>query len=459
MASSTSVSSLLSPTFQASGLASGLDTQSIINNLVSIEGRSVTMAQTQQSAYQTQISSIATLTTKLQALQTATSALGTSGVLGVSQVGTTSGFSATPSSAASAGSYAVQVNALAAAAKARSTGFATGATVTGGTLNLSINGTGYDVTIADGSTLSTVAQSINQSGAPVSATVLTTNGMSYLSLTNRDTGFTVGQDPSSALAITENPTGSQGQALGLTMTQAAANAKVTVDGLDFERSSNSMTDVLPGVTLNVSSLTTAPSDLVLATDTTATQTNLQKFVDSYNDLMTTLRQHLNVKTTDDTTKTLTNDPSVRQLQTALQSLVSGVLTTNSTVRTLADVGIKTGSDGTLSIDSDRLGKALATDASAVNALFQTATTGLSDTVKALSTRYTDVVDGIFTSRTSGLQGSVKSLDATISNLQLRLDGYRKNLVAQYAAMETVVSKFKSLADYLTQQTASKTSSS
>lgn len=455
---SSSVSSSLSPSFQASGLASGLDTASIIDNLVKIESRSVSSATARQAAFQTQISSIGDLTSKLQALATAAKELGTSGVLGVTQVGTTSGFTATPGSTASAGRYAVQVNFLAAAAKAQSAAFATDA-VRGGTLDLSVNGTSYAVTIGDGDSLATVAQSINQLGAPVRASVLTTNGASYLSLTNQDTGFTIGQPASSALTITETTTGTLGQALGLALTQQAANATVTVDGLSFERTSNTMTDVLPGVTLNLSATTTSSSDLVLSTDTTATQTNLQKFVDAYNALMTPVRRHLNVQTTDDTTKTLAGEQSVRQLQSAMQGLVSGVLTTNPLIRTLADVGIKTGNDGTLSIDAERLGKAMTTDAQAVNSLFQTATTGLSDAVKTLSDRFTNSTDGVFTSRTHSLEKQVKNLDTTIANLQLRVDGYRKRLVAQFAAMEKVVSGFKTLADYLTQQTASQSSSS
>lgn len=451
---SSSVSNLLSPSFQASGLASGMDTASIVDNLVSIERRSVDLAEARQEAYRTQISNLGDLATKLKALSTAAEALGTSGVLGVSQVGTTSGFTATPGPSATAGRYSVLVNDLAQAAKARSAGFATDTTVRGGTLNLSVNGTGYDVTIEDGSSLSSVATAINQSGAPVSATVLTTNGTSYLSLTNRETGFTVGQDPATALVITETVTGSQGQALGLASTQQASNASVTVDGLTFERTSNTLTDVLPGVTLTLSAETTTASDLVLTNDTSATKTNLQKFVDAYNDLMKTLRRHLNVQTDDDTTKTLGHDSSVRGLQASLMGLVSGVLSTNPLVRTLADVGVKTSNDGTLTIDGERLSKAIATDAHAVNSLFQTATTGLSDAVESLADRYTDTVDGIFTTRTKGLENSVDDLDTTIGNLELRLEGYRKRLIAQFTAMETVVSTFKSLSDYLTQQTTS-----
>lgn len=448
------------PVFSAGGLASGLDTNSIIESLVKIESNSVTIATTQQSAYKTQISEIGELTTRIQALATAAAALKTNGVLGVAQVGTTLGFSATPSSSASAGSYAIQVDTLATAAKARSTSFTAGTTVTGSTLTLGFNGTTYNLDVADGSSLDTVAGQINQLGAPVSAVVLTTTGgTQYLSLTNKDTGFTVGQNPSDALTFSETITGSTGQALNFAITQPATNSTFSVDGLPFERTTNTVADALPGTTLNLTKKTTAPETLVLANDATATQSNLQKFVDSYNSLMNLVRAHLNVKTTQDRSLTLAGDSSLRALQTKMENMVSGVLGTGSaTVRTLADVGIKTGTDGTLSIDSARLSSAIGTDARAVNALFQTATTGLGDIAKSLSKTYTDGVDGIFTSRTSGLNNSVKRLDTTISNLQLRVDGYRKTLVAQFAAMEKIVGSFKSVATFLTQQDASRTAS-
>jgi flagellar hook-associated protein 2 len=451
MASTVSSSSALSPNFTATGLASGLDTASIVDQLVAIESRSVTLAQNRQVAFNTQISQLGDLTSKLQAVNTAAAALGTDGVLGVTGVGSASGFTATPSSLANPGSYAVQVTGLASPAKARSASFAADVKVTGGTLSLSVNSVTTDIAIDDGATLEQVATSINQSAAGVSAAVLTSGGNRYLSLTRRDTGFVVGQAAGSALAVTESYTGAQGQALGLGITQPATNASLTVDGLPFERSSNTISDVVPGVTLALTSKTAASEDLVLATDTSATKTNLQKFVDAYNALMKTVRQHLSPQSTTDTTRTLAGDPSLRSLQGGLQRLISGSLTTSSTVRSLADVGIRTGSDGTLSIDETRLGKAIGTDSQAVNALFQTAATGIAASTKALSDRFTNTVDGLFTLRTAGIGRSVKDLDTTIATLQYRVAGYRKTLTAQFAAMEKVVSAFKTIGDYMTQQ--------
>lgn len=438
-------------TFSVGGLASGLDTNSIIDQLVKIESSSVTAAQNRQTAYRSQISILGDLTSKLNALSTATDALKSQGALAFTQQGSTTGFSVTTGSAATAGRYGVQVDALAVAAKARSAQFTSASDpVSGGTLDLSINGTTTQIAITDGMTLSQVAKAINDSGAAVSATVLDSNGQAFLSITNKNTGFVPGQPAASALTITENTTGSTGQALGFAITQPAVNASIFVDGLRFERASNTIDDVLPGVTMALKARTTVPEDLVLATDASATATNLGKFVTAYNDVMTLLRKNLNIGQLTDRTKTLGGDSAIRGLQTQLMGLVSSITNPASPVRSLADLGIKTQSDGTLSLDQSRLSKAIATDAGAVNALFQQ-TGGVSDKAKALVTGYTDSSSGILAAKSKSFDKSIKQLDSQIESLQMRLDAYRSKLVAQFTAMEKVVSSFKSIGNYLTSQ--------
>lgn len=438
-------------TFSVGGIASGLDTNSIIDQLVKIESSSITNAQTRQAAYKSQISQLGDLTSKMNALSSAATTLKTSGALAFTQQGTSSGFSITAGSAATAGRYGVTVDQLATAAKARSAQFTSAADpVSAGTLNLSINGTDTAVTITDGMTLSQVAKAINDSGASVTATVLESNGQAFLSLNSKNTGFTPGQPAASALTITETTTGSTGQALGLAITQSATNAKLSIDGLSFERASNTIDDVLPGVSFALKQKTTVPEDLVLANDPTATATNLQKFVTAYNDVMKVLQNNLNIGEQTDRTKTLGGDSAIRGLQTQLMNLVSGIANPTSSVRALADLGIKTQNDGTLSLDQARLTKAIATDAGAVNALFQT-TDAVSDKVKALVTGYTDSSNGILSAKSKSFDKSIKQLDTQITSLQIRVDAYRSKLVAQFTAMEKVVSNFKSIGNYLTSQ--------
>ncbi|MCU0700973.1 MAG: flagellar filament capping protein FliD [Myxococcaceae bacterium] len=439
------------PAFRASGLASGLDTTNIVNELVKIESRTIDLARRQQDAFKSQLSALGDVISKLSSLRSAASGLGTSGVLAVRASGTNSGFTASPTSSAATGRYSIQVDMLAQAARARSQAFTGNASapVRGGTLDLSIDGTTTSVTLDDGMTLAQAAERINRSGAAVSATVLETNGQAFLSITRRDTGFVVGQPASSALQITETSTGSLGQALGATVIQSAVNAQLTVDGLPFERRSNVVADVVPGTTLSLTRQTTTPEDLVLATNTSETQTALKRFVDAYNDVMKLVRNNLAIGEQTDRTRTLGGDPSLRGLQSALQGLVVGQANPGSPVRTLADIGVRTQNDGTLSIDASRLEKAIATDAGAVNALFQTATTGIAAATTSLVERYTSGSSSILELRKSGIDRSIRTMDSRIESLQLRVDAYRERLVRQFTAMERVVGQFKSIGDFLT----------
>jgi flagellar hook-associated protein 2 len=438
------------PAFRTSGIASGIDTTTLIDNLVKLESAPIEATQKQQAAFRSQLTAIGDIVSKLGSLRTATAALKTSGVLAVTPTSSAQGFTATASSSSATGRYSVQVDTLAQAARARSQAFSTATSqVRGGTLDLTIDGTVTSITLDDGMTLTEAADRISRSGAAVSATVLETGTQAYLSITRRDTGFTPGQGAASALQIAETSTGSLGQALSAAITQPALNAQVTVDGLTFERRNNALSDVIPGATLTLSQTTSAPEELVLATNPSDTRVSLQKFVTAYNDVMKLVRSNLAIGELTDRFKTLGGDPALRGLQSSLQALVVTQANPGSAVRTLADVGIKTGSDGMLSIDSTRLEKAIATEPRAVNDLFQLSSTGLSDATTALVDRFTSGSSSILTARTNGIDRSIRTLDDRVANLQLRVDAYKSRLIKQFTAMEKVVGGFKSIGDFLT----------
>ncbi|MBK7858999.1 MAG: flagellar filament capping protein FliD [Archangiaceae bacterium] len=436
----------MAATFSAGGLASGLDTNTLIDALVKVRALSVDRLKIKQGAYTTQVSVMGDVVARLGGLKTAAAGLGTGGVLGVTVQGSLTGLSATSSSAAQAGSYAVQVTALAAAAKQRSAGF-TGASppVTAGSLDFSVNGTATSVALTAGMSLSDVASAINSNVSGVSATVLSDGTASYLSVTNRDTGFAIGGSPSTALQIS----GSAAGQFGFTEKVPAANAHLTVDGLDFERKSNTMTDVLPGVTFTASALG-ASQDLVLSNDTAGTSKNIQGFIEAYNLVLKSVQKQLSVSSGTDRSGTLAGDAGLRNLQSALQGLTSKVVGAGN-VRTLADVGVKTARDGSLSIDSSVLEKAIARDPGGVNALFNTATTGISTLTTSLVDGYTNTTDGVLTVRTKGIQGQLSRLAGDITKEQAAVERYRDLLVAQFTAMETVVGGLKATGNYLTMQ--------
>jgi len=458
MASTSSVSSSAThPVFQASGLASGLDTNSIVDAMVAVAQQPLTALQKSQSDLNTQISSLGDLISKLNALQSAAQGLSDNGVLGVKPSSVNTGFTATAGSSAVAGSYSVQVMALAQAAKVRSEGYASTDTVTGGTLSLSVQGTSYPITIADGAHLGDVATAINQSGAPVSAVVLNDGTNNYLSITSANTGYPTTGKPADALSYTMTATGTAGKALALTTIQAAQNASMQVDGLTFTRQSNLVSDVLPGTTLSLQSVDTAAENLVLANDPASTQANLQKFATAYNAIVSALGQQLNPVS--NRSATLADDNSIGWIQAQMQQLTTAVVPGIANVHTLAEVGLKTSQDGTLSVDQATLTKAIAKNPSAVNSLFSTSGTGISALVTNLANLYAQGTTGILATDQTSLQDRVKLMGDQASALQAQIDTYRQTLLAQFSAMESTVSSLKTAGNYITALFTSSSSSS
>jgi flagellar hook-associated protein 2 len=190
--------------------------------------------------------------------------------------------------------------------------------------------------------------------------------------------------------------------------------------------------------------------LGLSTDAAATQRKLQTFVDAYNAVMSLIQSNLSPADTTDRGSTLAGSATVRALQGRLQALISSSATgQQSGVRALADLGLKTGSDGTLSIDPDALGKAISRDAAAVNEIFSTATTGISAAVGSLATAYTRPGDGLLTMQQDDLNARIQQMDDSVARMQASVQAYKDMLTQQFAAMEQVVSEMQGMGSFLT----------
>jgi flagellar hook-associated protein 2 len=442
------------------GLASGLDTNLIIDKLVEIEGTRVTKLKTRQTGVKSQISTLGDIVSRLSALETAAKELATGGVLGLKTTSTNTAFGAVAGGGAAAGSYRIAVTELAQAAKARSGPFGAADLVAAGTLDFTVQGKTYSVDVGDKAagtpaSLEDVAAAL-RAKAPVSAVVLNDGANRYLSVTSLATGSPL--DGGTALALTHNATGATGKPLAevsldtgkrdLTITQTARNAQFTIDDLPFTRTSNVVTDALPGTTLTLKVKGGPAEDLVLANDVEATKTKLQPFVDAYNTVLRSIQTELQTTATTDRSKTLTGDSTLRYLQQRLQALVAAKVTETGTVRTLADLGLKSGSGGALTVDPAALASAMERDPAAVNTLFSTATKGLAALTSAEVQAFTRSGDGLLTTRKESLDGSVKRMDGEIERLQARLDAYRVSLVKRFTAMEEAVSKMKASGNYL-----------
>jgi flagellar hook-associated protein 2 len=455
-------------TITTGGLASGIDTNSLIDKLVELQSRPITLAQKRQSGYRSQISILGDLVSKLSALETAAKALGTGGTLGLKVVGQNTAFSAAPGSTGAAGTTRIQVLELAQTAKIRSTALAAGEQVAPGTISLTVQGKDYTVNVGkragdppvtaedQPASLEDVAYALRTSGAPVSAVVLDNGAGRYLSVSPLQAGFPPGPPAGTALAISYAKTGTTGATLAFdpTPVQTAANARFTVDGLEFTRQSNTVSDALPGTTLTLKAKGGAAEDLVLEADPDATKAKLQSFVDAYNGVLRLVQRELAVTKDTDRSKTLSGDSTLRSLQGQLQGLVSGAALAGGNVRTLADLGLKSsGTDGSLSIDATALAAAIARDPAAVNAIFSTATTGITAVTTSLVQRHVRAGDGLLTVRKDNLDAAARRIDADLIRLQARVDAYREGLVRQFTAMEDAVGKLKSAGNFLSLQDA------
>jgi flagellar hook-associated protein 2 len=449
---SSAVTTTFLPQFTASGLVSGLDTGSMVTELTSLAQQPLTQMQTQETGIKTQISAEAALSAQLSALSSVSKSLSSAGIVSSSAQSNSTAFSATATAGASQGRYSINVEQLADAANDRSQAFASAsAPVSGGTLNLSVSGKTFSVTITDGMQLGDVAKAINASGLRLSASVLATGTSAYLSVTALDTGFNPSTTADTALQMTETTTGTSGQPLTMANITPAQNAKFTLDNLEFTRQSNTVTDAINGVTLNLNAQSVASEPLVVSTDPTGSQQNLQGFVDSYNALITSLQAQLTPGAGADSSGLLSGNSAVRSLEQALQSITSATTGATGSIRSLADIGVKTDfTTGLLSIDQTAFQNALSQNAQGMKDLFSTASTGIDAQVQAVVTRYTDPIDGVFTNDTQGMNDTTSQMDDTIANLQLSVDSYHDRLAASFANMETIISDLKTNASFLTQ---------
>ena len=468
----TSPVSTTGPLFQAGGLASGLDTTSIVNSIITADSAPLVQVQKEQAAYQVQISTLATLTSKLQALQSATDGLATSGLAPITADSTYADFTATGSAPAE-GSYTVQVATIAQAAKLRSVTVSSAqdpnALGLTSTLQFSIDGVTSPSTAIDmtGMSLSALAEAINQKVPNVTAAVVYTGSAYALSVTRKSTGYSTTQG--GALQVIG------GDGLNLQTIQYAQNASLTVDNLQVTSQSNTITNAIPGVTLTLHGQSNVATNVNFATDTSSSAAGIQSFITAYNDVVTLLNSQLRP----DPNQAATNNPlagtNLLTIQRDMQSLLSTKVNGSGAVQTITDLNVSLQDDGTLALDKlphgNTFAEAIAADPGGANKLFTTTKTGIAALVDALVQRQTEPssvnlpdgstlsVDGGLEGETTLLKNSTTALDDTVNYWQNYLDNERTRMTSEFTAMEQTVSTLNMASNYLNALFAASTNTS
>ncbi len=444
------------------GVGSGLDLNTLLTGLMNAERQPLQLLQQKQSNLQSQVSALGQVKSSLSALQSAAAALSTPASFATFQaVSSNSNVSATASATAAPGSYQIQVNQLAQQQKIQSTGFASIKTpaVANGTLTIQVGSDAskaVNINVTDSNnTLAGLRDSINAAGSGVVATIIndgSANG-NHLVLTSKDGGSAnqiklSGLDGFNYDSATQ--TGQQFSQL-----QTAQDAKFTVDGIAITKSSNTVTDAIDGVTLN---LAKAPTDgtattLTVSRDTSAMSKKIQAFADAYNSLRSTLK---NVSAWDSTSKSgaaLSGDYSVRAVQSqVLSAVTSSVPGSPGGFNKLSDIGITLQADGSLKVDSDKLTKALADPTKDASKLFTgVGTTGglAAKVTKSVTSLLSD--QGVVGSRTSGLNTSIKSVGDQMDNMNRQMDMIEKRYRTQFSNLDSTLAQLNSRGNYLLQQ--------
>jgi len=464
--------------FTSLSSGSGVDTNALVTSLVQAQFAAKTDALTAKStAITAQISGASTLMSNVSQFAAALKNLATGGTLQSQPVSSnTSALTATALSGGKLSGLSTSINVaqLASGQTARTTApVATRTTAIGtGQLTLTLGtatysadktamtgftaGAGTPVTIdivAGSENLDGIAAAINAKAAGVTASVVTdADGSSYLSLKGAS-----GASQAFTLAATTDPTGNLAQlnvgvgAAGTALTSGAQNARLTVDGVTVERSSNTIDDLVAGVKLQLTATTTTPVSLTSTTPTTALTGAVTDFVDTYNEMLKTLNEQLDPKT-----GPLKGDQAAQSLLRSLRALTTTTILTGvaaGTPTTLGEVGVKTNRDGTLSVDTNALTHALSVAPDAVEAMFSyssNSTDGLTAALNSVSLATSSTLFGLgaSTKRYNDLASSVAKQQDDIST---QSDAMTTRLTQQYASMNAKVAAYKSTQAFLKNQ--------
>lgn len=449
---------------QFGGLATGLDTNSIVESLMQVERLPIERLNVDKTWQSNRLKALQEFDTKLKSLLSSVEKLADRDQYFTKKAtaGSTDFFTATATNEALAGtSYQIQVESLAQVQKSYSnavdglgndSGFSSRDGAILGTGSVIINVAGVDHTIeltSENNSLQGLMQAINDADIGVSAAIVNDGTASPYRLTL--TGSSV--DNSFSFDASGLAGGSESFA-GLETTQPASQAHIIVDGLDIYSSSNTVTDAIPGVTLNLlKAESTTQTSLAVSSDESAVDANLKGFVAAYNAVVSFV--HSQSAVGESKGGILGGDSGLNAVKRRLQNLLtSSANQPGSPLQTLSELGLETQKDGTLILDNEKLSQAREQNFDAlVNLLAGDGDE--SDGIAAQFNEYlealTDSRDGLYAGRSQAINDNLKRMDERIVQMEMRLEKREETLRAQFTLMEQLVSTMNAQSSFLSQQ--------
>jgi flagellar hook-associated protein 2 len=433
-----------------SGLSSGLDTATIIDQLMKLEAQPQTRLKTRVAAEQSVISKLQALNTKTAVLNSKAEALAKATAWSPTiTTSSATGVTATAGSSVSPTRLTVTVTSV---ARTHQLGFANAAAltdvVTGASTQVRLDRfDGSPVTLETGDgTLSGLVSAINDPANATglqASTVRTADGQYRLLVESVATG--AAQDFDLTAADTS-------PLLGGATVRSGSDASIDIGaGISITSSTNTFSEVVPGLTI-----TLADGATVGTVSTVAVTRNVAGITDSVKGLVDTLNAALgeidaqsSYNAASSTAGALLGDPTVRALRSAL---LDSVYPTDGT--SLADVGIEVTRQGTLTFDATKFAQAYAADPTGVADRFTTAGGGFADRVAKVTDGASDPIDGTLTASITGRSSGIERMKDSIDEWDRRLELRRATLTRQFTALETAMNQMTSQSNWLTSQLSS-----
>ena len=356
-------------------LGGGLDVQGLVQQILFVESAPIRRLETEKSGIENRISAYNSLTSKLTSLQSTIESLNSAENFGarLAKSSDEDSLTATATSDAAVGTYQIQVSRLALFDNfASDSSFITSDAAIGtGSFDLTVGTTTTTVTIdSTSNTLAGLKSAINNSGGDVNAAIVNDGSGFRLTITSDTSGS------ASAISISNNTlqladsspfTFSRTHNIAST---SELDASLTVNGLSVTGGSNTVTDVIEGVTLNLAGTPSSTITLTVSNDTETVKTKIQEFVYAFNDAYSYINDQFSYNAAAETAGTLAGEGTLRRIQSSLARIVSrSVDGLTGSLNNLSSAGIELQNDGTLEVNSTKLDSNLSDNFADIQNLF------------------------------------------------------------------------------------------
>lgn len=471
------------------GLGANIDAESIITQLLTLEKQPITKVESENTKLNTKLSTWGRIQSGFSALESAATALTRDGFWSATTATTSdaTAVSVTTGTDSPAGAYSVQVQQLAQSQYITSGAYAAKDTVVGeGTLRIELGtftanptappaatfaakaaATAVDIEIGPGdNTLEKIRDRINSANAGVTASLVNDATGTRLVLrgsSGKENAFRVSVTESGAAGLSALAYDPSADITTMTESQKASDARATINGVQVTSASNTLTNVIDGLSLKLGKVTTSPVDVNVDRDNTSIRTGIDNFVKAYNDLVGLIRVQTLYDEASKTAGPLQGDSAANGLMRQLRSLAVSSTTGSSVFDRLSSVGLEMNKDGTFTTNSTKLTSAMG-NLTELKKLFATDNEsdvnqqGLAVRFKNLASQVTDS-DGAISSRTDGIKSTIERNEDKIERLEDRITRVEARLRAQYTALDQSMAKLNGLSTYVSAQLAALSDSS